>query len=958
MVRGRTCVRRAVPRARSRARWPITRDMEPHAVGLGRIAISKLALVAAVIGLLALLAAGNVRAATTPAVHPGRIGGIAVPSSRVALLQHLAAAEAFGGTAGSASSGGSPGGGTPPLLYGGGPVMHAVTTQVIAWGPSGHAFPSGYVSGFEQYLSDLSLGLGQSTNISSVARQYVDASGSALSSLTNDAAINDTNAYPASWCSVAGASVCLTDMQIVTELSNVISADALSPDINHSYIVLLPPGVDSCFDSSATQCEAQYFCGYHSTLDIGGVTTTYTLVPYTESTYSNASGDCSDPIGPSSVSSATMALDSIGAHELFESATDPVVDAGYTDSSGYEIGDECAWTWGALSSATGGGSYNQLLNGNQYLIQEMWSDQANGCLQGASSTATATVTGGASAVAGSATGFSATLSGDSSSASSYSWSYADSSGTATNGVATGASPQITFPAAGTYTVWATITDSGGGTVTGVTDVSVAAPPKPTAAFGYTTATAVPATGAAVSFSSSSTASSSESITASSWNFGDGTTGTGASAAHTYTTAGTYRVSLTVTQTNGQTDTAYADVTVVDPPSAAISWDATTPTPGLSMTFSAAASAGAGSITGYSWSFGDGGSSTAANPTHSYATTGTYTVSVTVTQTDGLTRTVSRSIGVVVAGPPSVSFAGSATGAGAVPGAAVAFTSTATPGNGSITGYSWSFGDGTTSTAPDPSHTYTTPGTYTVTLTVTQTGGQTATAGGSITVTAPPTASFSASAATPSAGSAVSFSAAATPGAGSIASYSWSFGDGTTSTAADPSHTYTSPGTYTVTLTVTQSNGQASAETMTVTVAGAPAGSSGQTAAAPPSGHGTAATGGSVAIGWLARAVSVPRGGWRIPVLLRRDGSTSMLSAARTGGRIAVTWYAVVRHHRVVVARGAQELRAGAPAHVRVRLTRAGRLLLARSRRIRVRVLASFRSGRSSAGVSRMLTLVR
>ena len=82
------------------------------------------------------------------------------------------------------------------MLYGGGPVMHAVTTHVIAWAPSGYSFPSGYVSGYEQYLSDLSQALGQSSNVSSVLAQYVDASGSALSSLTNDAPISDTDSYP------------------------------------------------------------------------------------------------------------------------------------------------------------------------------------------------------------------------------------------------------------------------------------------------------------------------------------------------------------------------------------------------------------------------------------------------------------------------------------------------------------------------------------------------------------------------------------------------------------------------------------------------------------------------------------------------------------------------------------------------------------------------------------------
>ena len=76
--------------------------------------------------------------------------------------------------------------------------MHAVNTHVIAWAPSGYSFPSGYVSGFEQYLSDLSQDLGLSGNVSSVLAQYVDASGSALQRLSNDPLMTDTTPFPTS----------------------------------------------------------------------------------------------------------------------------------------------------------------------------------------------------------------------------------------------------------------------------------------------------------------------------------------------------------------------------------------------------------------------------------------------------------------------------------------------------------------------------------------------------------------------------------------------------------------------------------------------------------------------------------------------------------------------------------------------------------------------------------------
>ena len=53
--------------------------------------------------------------------------------------------------------------------------------------------------------------------------------------------------------------------------------------------------------------------------------------------------------------------------------------------------------------------------------------------------------------------------------------------------------------------------------------------------------------------------------------------------------------------------------------------------------------------------------------------------------------------------------------------------------------------------------------------------------------------------------------------GSIASYSWNFGDGTTSTLANPSHTYTAANTYNVSLTVTDNEGATNTASTTATI---------------------------------------------------------------------------------------------------------------------------------------------
>ncbi|MFI0237701.1 PQQ-dependent sugar dehydrogenase [Streptomyces sp. NPDC016845] len=66
--------------------------------------------------------------------------------------------------------------------------------------------------------------------------------------------------------------------------------------------------------------------------------------------------------------------------------------------------------------------------------------------------------------------------------------------------------------------------------------------------------------------------------------------------------------------------------------------------------------------------------------------------------------------------------------------------------------------------------------------------------------------------------AVSFSSAGSsdPEGGAL-SYSWTFGDGSTSTAANPSHTYTTNGQYTATLKVTDPTGKSATASVQITV---------------------------------------------------------------------------------------------------------------------------------------------
>ncbi len=144
----------------------------------------------------------------------------------------------------------------------------------------------------------------------------------------------------------------------------------------------------------------------------------------------------------------------------------------------------------------------------------------------------------------------------------------------------------------------------------------------------------------------------------------------------------------------------------------------------------------------------------------------------------------------------------------------------------LAAWQWDFGDGTTVQGPTPQHVYDDPGEYWVQLTVTDdSGGQDSTNRFVEVAQVGPSACIDGGT-SETTGAAVSITDCSTHpesnlGA-TIESHAWDFGDGTTSTTQNPSHTYTSPGTYTITLTVTDEQGTTDTATKTITVTDPPA----------------------------------------------------------------------------------------------------------------------------------------
>ena len=206
----------------------------------------------------------------------------------------------------------------------------------------------------------------------------------------------------------------------------------------------------------------------------------------------------------------------------------------------------------------------------------------------------------------------------------------------------------------------------------------------------------------------------------------------------------------------------------------------------------------GNPTSWAWDFGDNTTSTLQNPSHTYTDPGIYTVSLNVTNACGSDIKTEDNY-ITVGGPPTANFTADKTSCCAP--LTVNFTDTSDPNNKPIS-WGWDFGDNTTGTLQNPSHTYTVPGIYTVSLNVTNAcGSDTETKDDYIKVGGPPTANFTADPTSCCAPLTVNFTDTSDPNNKTI-SWAWDFGDNTTSTLQDPSHTYTDPGIYTVSLNVT------------------------------------------------------------------------------------------------------------------------------------------------------------
>lgn len=350
---------------------------------------------------------------------------------------------------------------TRNACYRGGPVLRGATVHLIFWqGPveediskeaNVSLFPIHYVETVKRYFQDVAHDSGAQTNVFAVDNQYFDRNAKgeatpgryALSFDGSSDLVVDNTAFP-KHTSVEcpdeneyAKGPCLLDSDIQKEVQKYAGTEKGLSDV---YLVMTPPGVDGCFEGA---CAYKQYCAYHGDFGGDGVTpgrqTLYVDLPFVGPNplaLGVASG-CESGVHPASpVDDGADGVIDDASHELNEVITDPIgsqCETGassfarcernaWTDVVGQEINDKClppqTTVAGAYGEPLGGGgpfTYNQLIDGDRYYTQRVWSNEAGifegGCVQrmigasftvsaGAAATAPAVFDGSASGAPG------------------------------------------------------------------------------------------------------------------------------------------------------------------------------------------------------------------------------------------------------------------------------------------------------------------------------------------------------------------------------------------------------------------------------------------------------------------------------------------------------------------------------------------------------------------------------
>lgn len=224
--------------------------------------------------------------------------------------------------------------GSGNLINHGGPVQSAPRVYVDFWDWTSD--PSGEQAYLDRFLSSV----GNTSWLATVNQYGGGSTGNLLAGTWSD-----PTPIPAS----------PSDAQIQAEAVAAANHFGTGNSVNVQIVVATPTG-------HSTPGFGTQWCAYHGAVG-ADPNITYTDLPY----MTDAGASC----GEDSVNGSNGLLDGVSiveGHELAETITDPLINAWY-DSSGYEIGDKCAWI--DLANIT--------TQSGAFAVQPLWSNAISNC---------------------------------------------------------------------------------------------------------------------------------------------------------------------------------------------------------------------------------------------------------------------------------------------------------------------------------------------------------------------------------------------------------------------------------------------------------------------------------------------------------------------------------------------------------------------------------------------------
>jgi PKD domain len=269
-----------------------------------------------------------------------------------------------------------------PLTYEGGPVVHSNAPYAVYWDrEDAYAEWEGVTAGFLERVGGAQGTLG---NVYAVATQYTDATGSASYSSAFHGAYTDVTPYPATENCTEPGTPCLTDAQIQGELTKYIAANHLPTGLNPSgrptpiYFIFTPPGVTVCLESGAAGHCSNPTAAARLCSYHSYMSVDGATVLYAVQPWTVTS-NCQDggALEEPSSGEAEVILNEV-ATEQIAATTDPLL-TGWHDTSGVknEVPDKCRNEFSPVALGfTPPKEFNQTIQGVQYYLNDEFNQAA------------------------------------------------------------------------------------------------------------------------------------------------------------------------------------------------------------------------------------------------------------------------------------------------------------------------------------------------------------------------------------------------------------------------------------------------------------------------------------------------------------------------------------------------------------------------------------------------------